>query len=336
MNGHVFECYDESGDRTQFSKTLEALKEYAAKHCDRPNDLKPMFEENMTLPKIPEPGDLPEDAKKKEEFLWQTAMKSYSARKEDLDSNLNSLYSVIWGQCSENMKTKIRSINEYTEKTKQDDCVWLLSQIKSVVHQFDTKKDLWTSLRHARIAYANCKQEPNQSNSDYLEVFRTIVEVLEYYNADISESVDLLTEPEYKTMSTAEKKKAAYDRTLATAFLDNADPIRYGSLLSHLSNQYTLGTNQYPRDLTAAYGLLVNYQPPPTPAARPTPTTHTPVPSTVANSTSPNTNSTTVSAPYSAIPSTTDSPFSLVGLSLVQSSTPLSYKVPEEWILLDS
>jgi hypothetical protein len=149
MNGHVFECYDESGDRTQFSKTLEALKQYAAKHCDRPNDLKPMFEENMTLPTILEPDDLPDDATKKEEFLWQSAMKSYSAHKDDLDSNLNSLYSVIWGQCSENMKTKIRSIAEYTEETKQDNCVWLLSQIKNVVHQFDRKKDLWTSLRHA-------------------------------------------------------------------------------------------------------------------------------------------------------------------------------------------
>jgi hypothetical protein len=32
MNDHVFECYEERGDRTQFSKTLEALGEYAAKN----------------------------------------------------------------------------------------------------------------------------------------------------------------------------------------------------------------------------------------------------------------------------------------------------------------
>lgn len=63
MNGHVFECFDESGDCTQFSKTLEALKEYAAKNCDNPKDLKTMFDEKMVEPKIIEPDDIFDDAR---------------------------------------------------------------------------------------------------------------------------------------------------------------------------------------------------------------------------------------------------------------------------------
>jgi hypothetical protein len=44
MNGHTFDCCDESHDRTQFSKTLDALKEYVAKNLKRSDDLRSIFE----------------------------------------------------------------------------------------------------------------------------------------------------------------------------------------------------------------------------------------------------------------------------------------------------
>jgi hypothetical protein len=70
MNGHVFECYEERGDRTQFTKTLEALGEYAAKNLKYPEDLKSLFEETMIAPDIVEPTDLPAAPTKKQELIW--------------------------------------------------------------------------------------------------------------------------------------------------------------------------------------------------------------------------------------------------------------------------
>jgi hypothetical protein len=67
MNGHVFECYEERGDRTQFPKTLEALGEYAAKKLKFPEDLKSMFAENMAAPALIEPDDLDAAAPKREQ-----------------------------------------------------------------------------------------------------------------------------------------------------------------------------------------------------------------------------------------------------------------------------
>jgi hypothetical protein len=39
MNSHVFKCYEERGDRSQFSKTLEALGEYATKNHKDPDKM---------------------------------------------------------------------------------------------------------------------------------------------------------------------------------------------------------------------------------------------------------------------------------------------------------
>jgi hypothetical protein len=41
MNGHVFECYEEQGDRRQYSKTLEALNGDVKKSCKFLQDMAP-------------------------------------------------------------------------------------------------------------------------------------------------------------------------------------------------------------------------------------------------------------------------------------------------------
>jgi hypothetical protein len=43
------------------------------------------------------------------------------------------------------------------------------------------------------------------------------------------------------------------------AFLKGADPHRYSLLWMDLANQQNRGNDQYPKDLTAAYSMLVNY-----------------------------------------------------------------------------
>lgn len=191
------------------------------------------------LPTVPEPDDLPKEASKKEEFLWQTAMKPYTIRRDELRSNLNSLFSVVWGQCSESVKTKLKSLDEYISKTKEDDVVWLLQQIKGVMDQFDTKQNGFLSALDAHSALLNYKQEHRQSNAKYFEKFKAYVDVFEYYGGSVTESTSLLTEDKFKTASPAEKAKAARDHTLASLFLRNSDPARYGPLLADLANQYS-------------------------------------------------------------------------------------------------
>jgi hypothetical protein len=57
MNGYVFECYEECGDRTQYQKSLEALGEYTAKNMKYQEDMKTIFEETMTAPALTMPAD---------------------------------------------------------------------------------------------------------------------------------------------------------------------------------------------------------------------------------------------------------------------------------------
>jgi hypothetical protein len=156
MNAHVFECYEERGERTQFPKTLESLGEYAAKNLKYPEDLQPLFREDITYPFLIEPSDLDDDASKKEEIIRTSNMKSFAHRSEELQSNLAMLYAVIWGQCSEAMRNRLRALDDYELRCATYDCVWILKEIKGVTHQFDTNRNLFLSLLDARVAYFNC------------------------------------------------------------------------------------------------------------------------------------------------------------------------------------
>jgi hypothetical protein len=122
------------------------------------------------------------------------------------------------------MRTKIRALDDFTTQNRQNNCIWLLNEIKGVKHQFDTKRSIFLSLLDARIAYFTCKQSPNQTNADYLEVFRSSIEVLEYYKATVGESY-LLIEDTAGTLTIPERTSLARGRTIAMAFIRGSDRI---------------------------------------------------------------------------------------------------------------
>ncbi len=70
------------------------------------------------------------------------------------------------------------------------------------------------------------------------------------------------TGPSGEIRSEEKRKEIARNRTLAIALIRGADPTRYGTLITELSNRYAMGVDNYPLNITAAYGLLVNYKTP--------------------------------------------------------------------------
>jgi Zinc knuckle len=210
------------------------------------------------------PADIADTATKRELVIWEASLKSYARRQEELKSNLTTLYAVIWGQCSNAMRNKLRALDDFVSENQKNNCIWLLKEIKGVTHKFDTKRHVVMSLLDARVAFYNCHQTQNQTNADYLATFQSNVHVLEYYKATVGENYIHAD----ASKSVTERTKIMRDSTIAIMFIRNSDPRRYGTLLSDLANQHTRGNDQYPSDITAAYSLLVNYHPP-APTTRP-------------------------------------------------------------------
>jgi len=113
MNGHVFQCCNERDDKKQFTKTIESLGEYIAKNLKFPGNLAPLTRD-LTLPFVPKPQHL--DADEQDPLtiaIWKKNVDSYCVRVDYLESNLKTIFAVIYGQCSELMKAKLKCLDDF-------------------------------------------------------------------------------------------------------------------------------------------------------------------------------------------------------------------------------
>jgi hypothetical protein len=55
-------------------------------------------------------------------------------------------------------------------------------------------------------------------------------------------------------------ERLAKEQYLACAFILGADKTRYGRMLEDLKNSFTQGVDKYPKNMTDAYNLLVNWK----------------------------------------------------------------------------
>ena len=104
-----------------------------------------------------------------DELIWREELKAYVQRGQVLTGTLAAVHAVIWGQCSEAMKAKVKACKDYDARTKECDCFWLLKQIKAVTLQFNEKRNCFISLLDAKTNFYNCKQHRNQTCDSYRE-----------------------------------------------------------------------------------------------------------------------------------------------------------------------
>jgi hypothetical protein len=129
MNGNVFECFEEQSDRCQYAKTVEALEGYVKKNLNFSDDLSILFAVVSKAPVLVRPPAPAAGADDTDTLIWQEEVKKFVKRKRALAGNLASMRALVWGQCSEGMKAKIKSSDKYIDKTKDNDCHWLIREV---------------------------------------------------------------------------------------------------------------------------------------------------------------------------------------------------------------
>ena len=216
-----------------------------------------------------EVGPMTKDMKR----LHNKKLDRYLDQKEAYDDNKKKLYMVIWDQCSKSMQNRIEAGAAYQEIKRNKDVLRLLLGIKGIMHSFNKKEFLATSLNSATINLYECKQGRTESCANYLARFRNRLEVLEYYGGSFGEHLSQVK----KEMEMKGKKykpdvhvpgnsrfdrclKKAHNRCAAELFLRNVDSDRYRAVQLAVANDYIRHGTPYPADVDAVYSLIVSYK----------------------------------------------------------------------------
>ena len=130
LNGHVFQCYGETSNKNQFNRTVEELDGYIGINLKHSEDIKKMVKK-MTDMVITVPTDLKSTATKTELKIWDKTVGSYVKRIDLYIENKSTLYSVLWGQCSDTMKAKIKALENFEKMSEHSNSLTsLLKEIK--------------------------------------------------------------------------------------------------------------------------------------------------------------------------------------------------------------
>jgi hypothetical protein len=187
MNGHVFECHGEAYSAAQFHRTMEELQTYCSQKYKYGEDISTLVRslEDVDMKQYL-PTDPPAGASRSEEEVWKTEISDFVKRKSQFKQNKSALFSVVWAQCSEAMKAKLRSLDDFNTWEKTRDCLLLLKAVKSISYKFETQgKYVHSSLFLAISAFYQFRQQSTQSNSDYLVKFKALYTIIHHYGGSI-------------------------------------------------------------------------------------------------------------------------------------------------------
>lgn len=130
-----------------------------------------------------------------------------------MESNMQAIYIIVWGQCSSIMQSKIESLDGFKTKSRKCNSIWLLKEIQAITHRFEGTQYVFISLNDAWSAYYAFKQGTHQTLHDCLKQFQLLVQVLERYGAAIRAG-----KPHQQYVQDAIKQSATKDLTEQTIY----------------------------------------------------------------------------------------------------------------------
>ena len=189
------------------------------------------------------------------EYLFKAQIAAFVAREEKYTANKGKAYALIYGQCNKALQHKLQARKDFESEIKGDP-IKLLDAISEHSMSYVENKYPFSTALDAIKNYINLKQIEDESLVDYTRRFKSAKKIMETQIGGELELPKLAkTDPrwmeikdpkEWVTNQQAECKARAYKRFTTFLYLENADRTKYGSLLSGLATQYSLGQDQYP------------------------------------------------------------------------------------------
>ena len=116
--------------------------------------------------------------------LWHEKHKVLLKHEATLNNNIQQDYSLILGQCTDLLQTKLKQQADWETISMDCDGIALIKLIKNIVYWFEDQKFLPLALYNAKAnLYALC--QGNMTNDDYLKKFNALVNIAKSYDGQL-------------------------------------------------------------------------------------------------------------------------------------------------------
>lgn len=264
---YVYDVNKNSSGADAFNTTTIRLSEYISRTVSHAGEfMNAMNPDNLGFVPIVEPPDTVATTGVAYE-KWKTLHRNWDMKTQRRDEGSKAAFAIIMGQCSDSLKDKMRTYDEWENIQANLTIIALLELIRTAMYSGTaTSKSTLTSIE-AELGLLNCKQSKKMSNSKYLEVFRNRVEVFILLGGEpgtwtsrvnavlATDDVDAQAPTDDEKTAAAEKAREEY---LAVLFINNCDASKYGKRVLDLKVKYVegAGSDPYPTTLARALEML--------------------------------------------------------------------------------
>ena len=183
-------------------------------------------------------------------------IKRFMRRVSNLEENKDTLYGLIWGQCSNGVRELVKAKSDYETKSTKFDIVWLLEKVKLISAGVDRLSNKHAILIKFPTSLCNTKQGANESNDSYRKHINAYALTQFLTNGKyVMCSPELIVTTNKKSPSKA-KKEVEIEKFKAMLMILRADQGRFGRLQESLFEGVFKDRDEFPKTVTTAYNLL--------------------------------------------------------------------------------
>lgn len=242
LKGHIYDLKP-IGQSDNFMKTTREIGLYVGRTYSDGSDIK-LAVETLEMPTFVMPADPPDDAGRGVVLAWENRVKAHSKRLLNYESNVKTLFSLVWGQCTEALQAKVEADTNYNNMAKvPQDGIQLLKIIKDIAFDYQSQKYLAHAISDAVFKFWTF-QQGNLPTTEYYERFKNHLKVLEHVGANIADHPGLIKseafDPDDPTDIEIKKSK---EKFIATTFILKSDPNRFRKLVEDYENENLEGNN---------------------------------------------------------------------------------------------
>jgi hypothetical protein len=177
---------------------------------------------------------------------------------------MNKTYSLIYLQhCNKTIQDRIHAHPDFETKIKNDP-IKLLKAIEILINNQVRARYLYASVTEAMTRFMTCRQLENETLADYVKRFKGNQDSMAQnmgkdFLKDFVKNTKQYTD-ETDTDKQDKMQKGSYAQWTAYMLMKNSNQGKYGLQMTSLTTQFSMGTNQYPKEVMAAVDILTNHR----------------------------------------------------------------------------
>ena len=149
LKGHIFDLVG-SRSADLFIKSKKAIANYVGRTYQHSGDIRRAIE-TLTLPTIPLPtAPVADPMPPLLAAIFSEQVKEYVKQTSRLQENIKRLWALVWGQCSDTIRTRLQALDTHEDMHAASDGLRLLVAIKDLMYNVQEQKYVPLSIHLAK------------------------------------------------------------------------------------------------------------------------------------------------------------------------------------------